>query len=372
MKKTLKRIVSNTYFYFLGFPKSVVNLLGNKKLYDPSGTYYPELKHKSKCAIIWDQIRLIAKWHSPEQYYFLYGFDVKSRKEQESYLPYGLFMKRRDYLNNRPNKKEQYSYTGILRDKFYFSIFMEKLGFNVPKTLGLFEHGNMYLLSENKVLPLSLIKPGRYICKPLDGIGGVGIVSLDVTKEGEVLIDNSRVERDSELVERFKGQRYFVQERIEEQHPHMATLYGKSINTLRVTTVRNPKNGQIELIGCMLLMGARGSVVSNWHYGGVIINVKEDGTLDKYGYSLYDRRITCHPETKVVFDSFKVPHYDIAVKEAMRCHEIFYGVHSIGWDFAILPEGVMFIEGNDNWGMAAHQMVSGGLSDKFKKYFYAK
>lgn len=370
MQRIIFKILSNVYFYILGFPKSVIRLLRNRKLYDPKETYYAGQKQKSELGIIIDQVRHILKWRCPEQYYFLYGFDVMPYKKQEEYLDYGFFMRRRDYLNNNPNRREKYSYTGIFRDKFYFSIFMEKLGFRVPKTIGLMEKGNIYLLSDNKYSPLDALldKPGKYICKPLDGIGGVGIITLDVTEKGEILYNKELIDN-SAFWKKIEGKRYFIQERITEQHHKMSLLYDKSINTLRITTVRNPQNGDIEVIGCMLLMGARNAIVSNWHYGGVIINVNNEGRLDKYGYSLYDKRIISHPETKVVFESFKIPYFDLALSEAKRCHSLFYGVHSVGWDFAILPDGIMFIEGNDNWGMAAHQMVSGGLTEKFKKYF---
>jgi hypothetical protein len=213
-----------------------------------------------------------------------------------------------------------------------------------------------------------LSEPGKYICKPLDGIGGIGIFLIEKLQSGELLVDGVKASY-KDLQAKFSNARYFVQERIDKQHEKMSALYPKSINTLRITTVRDRKDNEIKLMGSMLLMGAGGSIVSNWHYGGVIINVKNDGSLDKYGFSLKKKKILSHPDTGVVFESFKVPYYDEAVKESIRCHKMFYGVHSVGWDFAILPDGVMFIEGNDNWGMAAHQMVSGGLKDKFDKYF---
>lgn len=367
MKKVLKEILQSIYFYAVRFPVQVLRLISNKKLMSPKETYYPEQKGKGAVSIFFDQVRHLMKWRSVEIYYFLYGFDVKSYKEQKSYLDYPYFMRRRDFLNNHPNPKETYSYTGILRDKYFFSIFMEKMGFRVPKTLGLIDNGN--LISGNTHLSISSIAKyqGRYICKPLDGIGGVGIGTLDI-QDGEISYNGKFIQAEELTALLGKG-RYFVQERIENQHQLMSSLYPKAINTLRVTTVRDVKTGNIQVMGCMLLMGARNSIVSNWHYGGVIINVNDDGTLDKYGYSLYEKRITLHPETGVVFESFTVPYFEEAINEAKRCHSMFYGIHSVGWDFAILSDGVMFIEGNDNWGMAAHQMVSGGWVEKFNKYF---
>ncbi len=368
----MRKILSNIKFLCAGSFLLIAKLLRDKKLYEPKGTYYPEYPTKSKMRILWEQICYIYKWGNINEFYFLYGFDVDKEgfRDQSEYLDYKLYMTRRDYLNNHPNKKETYSYTGILRDKFFFAVFMEKLGFPVPRTLGLVENNSLRLLNDNKVVALDDItgQEGQFICKPLNGIGGVGILSLDI-HNGSISVDGKEVDM-PELKRRLSVDNFFIQERLLGQHPAMASLYAKSINTLRVTTVRDPKTGNIEVMGCMLLMGARDAIVSNWHYGGVIINVHDDGYLDKYGYSLYEKKIEKHPETGVVFETFKVPYFDEAVRMCKECHKVFNGIHSVGWDMAVMPDGLLFIEGNDNWGMAAHQMVSGGLMRKFRKYYY--
>lgn len=334
-------------------------------------TYFPELQQKSSLHVFFDNIRHFVKYkHTDADNYFLYGLDIKGLRNEKDYLDYASFMARRDYLNDHPSKEEQYSYTGILRDKFYFAIFMEGLGFSVPKTYGLVEKDKVFLLQEKCTISINEMLKGSHdlIAKPLDGIGGVGIFTLNTSPEGIKLNGNPATLNDVKN-ELSKG-KFFVQNLIKEQHPDMERLYPQAINTVRITTVRDLNSGNIELMGCMLLMGARGAVVSNWHYGGVIINIEENGYLNKYGYSLYEKKITQHPETGVVFETFKVPFFEECLCEAKRCHELFYGVHSIGWDFAILPDGIMFIEGNDNWGMAAHQMVGGGLAEKFNKYYF--
>lgn len=271
-------------------------------------------------------------------------------------------------MNNHPSK-DMYSYTGIMRDKFYFAIFMETLGFRVPKTFGMSENGEIYRFDNKTNVQLESLVPNdiHLICKPIDGWCGEGIFGLKI-EGNEMSCDGEKVSMEN-LKSKFSNGKYFLQEYIDVQHPDMNRLYSKSINTLRITTVRDVNTGKIELMGCMMLMGARNAIVSNWHYGGVIIKIEDSGYLSKYGYSFYEKRITKHPDTGVEFESFKVPYFKEAIEEAKRCHEMFYGIHSVGWDFAIAPDGPIFIEANDNWGMAAHQMVDEGLVPKFNKYF---
>ncbi len=334
-------------------------------------TYYPELKQKSLLRIMFDHIKHYLKYgHFDFNNYFLCGLDIRDYRSASDFLDYKTFMKRRDWLNNHPSNRQQYSYTGILHDKFCFAVFMEGLGFNVPITYGITDKNVVYSFRQkaNVAIDVMLNDEIDLIAKPVNGEGDVGIFTIEFSS-GNVFMNKKKVEKEV-VISELKKRKFLIQHLIKNQHPDMEKLYPKAINTVRVTTVRDVNTGKIELIGSMLLMGDRDAIVSNWHYGGVIINIEENGYLNKYGFSRLDKKITQHPDSGVVFETFKVPFYEKCVSEAIRCHELLYGIHSIGWDFAILPNDVYFIEGNDNWGMAAHQMVGGGLMEKFNKYFF--
>lgn len=117
------------------------------------------------------------------------------------------------------------------------------------------------------------------------------------------------------------------------------------------------------------MLGAHGTDCSNWHFGGVSINIRKDGTLDKCGYCKIDKKITYHPDSGVVFEDYKIPYFEEAVKLAKRATECFYGFCSIGWDVAITTDGPTIIEGNDDWGIVAHQMVENrGWKKNWEQY----
>jgi len=82
--------------------------------------------------------------------------------------------------------------------------------------------------------------------------------------------------------------------------------------------------------------------------------------------------ITSHPNTGFVFEGFRVPHYTTAVRMAKELHGLLYGVHSIGWDVAISPEGPVFIEGNSQWSIEGFQAPHGGLKAKCRAAFSSK
>ncbi|MEA1877573.1 MAG: sugar-transfer associated ATP-grasp domain-containing protein [Bacteroidota bacterium] len=51
----------------------------------------------------------------------------------------------------------------------------------------------------------------------------------------------------------------------------------------------------------------------------------------------------------------QIAHWSKIVNTAIKAHKSFPDIFSVGWDLAITPEGVKLIEGNINWGVAAHQ-----------------
>jgi hypothetical protein len=51
----------------------------------------------------------------------------------------------------------------------------------------------------------------------------------------------------------------------------------------------------------------------------------------------------------VKFEGYAIPYFREAVEMVMRMHEALPGIHSIGCDVAISPDGPIIIEGNDDW-----------------------
>jgi hypothetical protein len=49
-------------------------------------------------------------------------------------------------------------------------------------------------------------------------------------------------------------------------------------------------------------------------------------------------------------------------------HQLFYGLHSIGWDVCITEKGILLIEGNDNWDTIDAQFLGQGRKN-YLKYF---
>ena len=348
-------------------PLAVVDLFRNVDKYCVHDSYFPTLPQKSKLRILWEQLVATIRHGYPNEFYFPYGFDVKSKEEMDEYLHYAPFMSLRDSLN----LQNKHNSTYVLRNKFAFGIFTSGLGINSGNNIALFYDDGAFIISDKRNVSLEeFVKqfPSEYFVKLIDGECGCGIFQLKVEENGTLLINGNKstIEQLHQLI---RGGRYIVQTKIR-QHAEMSRLYPHAINTIRLVTVRNIRTSKVEVFPSILRVGANGAFVDNTSQGGLAIGVNlETGRLFEYGYykPAFGTRTTEHPNTKVVFADFMIPYIQKVKEQAIFLHSMLPELYSIGWDIAIGENGPIFIEGNDNWEINGPQICNGGLKDKLYK-----
>mgnify|MGYP003402928116 FL=1 len=335
-----------------------IDLLKSQNFYK-CNSYFPELGSKSSEDRLLDLERQIRLYGYPDFQYLLFGMDVKTQAEQDSYVNSWEFICRRNYLNLYQNNSNS---TCILRNKFYFGIFANAIGIKTPENVGYIENGIIHNIKD-KFAAISLsdllnICPDGF-CKSLDGENGEDVFHLESI--GDKIILSGKEISESELMEKLSTGTFLVQKKIY-QHDVLNELYPLSINTLRIVTVRSIKTGEIKIWPSMFRMGANGSHIDNASKGGVVVNINlETGGISPVGYryAKYGGRYTKHPDTGVDFSTFIIPHFDQVKRDAIYFHSMLKDIHSIGWDIAITPEGPAFIEGNDDWSIVQSQLDCG-------------
>ena len=96
-----------------------------------------------------------------------------------------------------------------------------------------------------------------------------------------------------------KDNEFIVQEKLI-QHDEMNRLYDKSVNTIRIITIRDRKGNPFHF-GLLLRIGANGSVVDNLAKGGVAVGINPQGTLKSFGFLKppYGKIVNTHPDTNI-------------------------------------------------------------------------
>lgn len=359
---------------FVRKPIYILGLITKPELYK-SATYYPEqTRVKSIIRVYFEQIMQIIRYGHPEHFYFMYGLDRKYGKDFDSYVNYGPFMKRRNYLNYESHAKN--NSCCLLRNKFYFGLFSDSIGINTPRNIFYLSGDKLYRI--NRLggvtrIEFSNLQDSENIdlfCKIIDGECGHDVFQLSVKEH--TLYYNNEIITPQELQSRLRGADFLFQQRIV-QHPELSRINPTSINTIRLTTVRSLKTKEIKVWPSALRVGLNGNYVDNLSQGGLIIGIDlKTGKLNKYGFQRpeFGGRRDAHPDTGIVFDGFIIPFFKEAMEKALYFHSLLKDIHSIGWDIAITPDGPIFIEGNDNWEITISQAANRGLKKEFEEDFY--
>ena len=311
--------------------------------------------------------------------YNLYGFYKKSisRSEKLSFISNEKILKIfRPYLNHK-------SWIPILENKLLFFLYYSQLGFPVVEVYGFYYPERGFFLDGSPLREKSdflrwLNKSDIKGCvvKPLGSLGGKGIMIFEELISSETIRSNdgknyslneviSLMEKDIEVrqskEDNYKG--YIFEEKIE-QDPAMNVLSGKSLNTIRVSTLIT-NNNEILIDFGMLRVGREGSITDNLHQGGYVVNINvEDGSIGEktFGYKEEGGPWIEEKEERIkdFFTDCKVPFWHDIVSLAKKAASFSPELRSVGWDIAISKNGPVLMEGNDNWDMVIAQVLSGG------------
>ncbi len=292
--------------------------------------------------------------------YNLYGLDVKPFRAINDYIGNKELLWR-EYKHNV--LMAEHDNTNILSDKRLFYIFLNAHGFNTPTVFAFTDNGIVYPLgwlhsgvadTEMSVDDLLRIK-GRFICKPSGGICGRGIFILENINQIRINdVEYEESEANRFLSSAFKD-KYIIQD-VLTQHHDLSVLHDSSVNTIRIITGRNKTNNQVEFVTDFLRIGGGESVTDNVAGGGIEVGIDfATGYLNHFGFTFKDNkslRIEQHPVLHIPFESIHIPHLTEAIESAISVHKKIDYLRLIGWDIAITPDSISFIEGNDNPGLS--------------------
>jgi hypothetical protein len=321
-------------------------------VFDPtlSRSYWPDECRKSKTRIAAELLWWLTRHREINRYYYVYGLDRKTSARADEVLPYKKFRRIRNRANLR-SREGPWSYVCILRDKLLFARVATSLNIPTPRVHAVLDSRSITWLDRDEIEPLETLTqdPSRVLdgfCKPLAGIQGDGAFRLRLD-HGRLLAAGAEITLDD--LRRTLGGRYLLQQRVE-QHPAMSALHATSLNTVRLITFC--PHDHATLFCAAMRIGAHGKNVDNWAAGGLIVRIDpQRGELRDQGFFKpgYGGRVTVHPDSGVPLEGYRIPYFREAVQLVTRMHERLHGIHSIGWDVGISPEGPIIIEGNDDW-----------------------
>lgn len=183
-----------------------------------------------------------------------------------------------------------------------------------------------------------LSKHERFMFKPLTGTCGQGIRIMTISSD-----DTATIEK---LIEENCGglNDGFIAEELVIQTEEMAQFHPRSLNTIRVATVKFDDG--VEVVAAFFRTGRAGNIVDNAGAGGVFGTIDiETGVIEAVG-DKFGKQYEVHPDTGVPILGFTIPRWEEAKDIAKELAQIVKGNRYAGWDLALTERGWCMIEGN--------------------------
>ena len=278
--------------------------------------------------------------------------------EPEDYFSFDFFERRNPFFRNHHVTRTRMNYikeklntpsaVKILNSKADFnSIFEEYLGRKWCCPNDTDEETFVNRLSSEK---------GEVFVKLLSGFGGKGAFRTSADADNLRKLYKELTEGDAKyIVEEYYDQKGFLRD-----------VNPSSLNTIRVTTLRTPKD--IVPLYAYYRAGGADSAVDNLHSGGVryTIDIKNGEFLKGINYT--GNNIENHPSTGIKVAGYILPLWHDVIEFVTKLHKMApEGANLIGWDVCVSDDKMVVIEGNAGPGFPQEIRFSDNTWKKVRK-----
>ena len=158
------------------------------------------------------------------------------------------------------------------------------------------------------------------------------------------------------------------------QHDYSSSIYPMSVNTIRLITIRDPKNNEIVLPCAAHRFGnSKSGIVDNVSSGGFVTQVDvESGTIGLAKSFTDSTAIKIHPDTKAAISGVQIPRWNKVCREVIAAHQKMPYIPLIAWDIVITEDNYSVLEVNASCSLELFQ-IFGSLKGTplwdFYKYY---
>ena len=193
-----------------------------------------------------------------------------------------------------------------------------------------------------------------FIAKPEEGTEGRGVQKFENLNDEEKKHVYDELSKEAYLLEK-----YIV------QHEVISKLHPYSVNTIRITTIRD--NEKVNIMSAALRMGRDKAVNDNYTTMGIVAQVDIDtGIIMSTGVDKLNHRYVKHPTTGEQIVGLKIPYWKECIEFVNELAQVVPQVRYTGWDIAITEDGPILIEGNYSGNFQVQQ--HGDMVGKYQLY----
>ena len=214
-----------------------------------------------------------------------------------------------------------------------------------------------------------LIDKKKLVIKPFALGKGNGVHVLTAEKN-ELYLDGVRCEKTS-LISLLEKENEYIASEYMEQQEYANKLYDKTVNTIRLVTIRDIDSHEFKIHFAVQRIGRASTIpVDNGSKGGLVAKIDiETGILSK-ARCLHDlNEYEKHPDSGAFIEGVVVPNWD-KIKDTVLdlCKRIPY-MDIIAWDILVQENGICVIEANTSSGVNILQLWGGQRQTELGEFF---
>lgn len=251
-------------------------------------------------------------------------------------------------------------YCYVYEDKNVLPLLADKAKVKMPKiilsvTKGVLRDSNYNVLEENEAVEV-LSHASKVFIKPtVESCSGEGCLVAEFINGKDIIGGKTAHDMVCWLKEK---KDMVVQERVV-CHESISRLYSGSVNTFRILSYR--WKNEIICPSAIMRVGRGNAYVDNAHAGGMFVAINGDGVLKGNAVTEFNEQFVEHPDSKILFDGYKIDLFPRCIDAAVKVHEMMPQVGVVNWDFTIDESGnPVLIEVNlFGCGIWIYEMVHG-------------
>ena len=159
----------------------------------------------------------------------------------------------------------------------------------------------------------------------------------------------------------------FIIQKYLHQHSFFEQFNQSSLNTIRVFTYRSPVTNNINILHCILRVGAKNQHVDNFRVGGFAIGINSKGLLNNFAFNKHGQKSYKVNEINLSDNKFIIPFFDKIQTKAKQIAERNIHQRLLGLDIAIDKlNNIRCVEvNNESNDINIYQLNNGTLFGEF-------
>lgn len=138
-----------------------------------------------------------------------------------------------------------------------------------------------------------------------------------------------------------------------DQHSYSEKIYDKTLNTMRIITMRDIKTNELKVFFAVQRLGTKETIpVDNGSRGGLVSKIElETGTLSEAKCLHNLETYEVHPDSGKPIKGVRIPNWDDIKEEVLELAKKIPYMHLIAWDILLTEKGICVIEANNSTGV---------------------